>query len=639
VLKIDTTDVTFDRDKEFASTAKTVQFQFPNAEGKAVGMKYDSKSGAIDLDHDVEIHLVASQAANPVPVVLNGNALRYDRNARVARLMGAARARQGEREITAETMVLELDADMHARHATASGHPEMRTLGGPESIFVKAGEFESALSPAGWIETVSGKGNVEGERKGLAGTSHFAAQAADVAMEPKTNQPRTMHSSGDVDVDIRGKNGGQQIHTMVLDLAFAAGLRASQRRIDTAMMPEPSTMIITQSDGVTRLKSQKARGEFDTQSRLRKFYGDSGVQIFRNSPAGVPQKTTARDMVTSFNDAGQWDTIDLDGDVRFNEADRSGEARHARLVQATNMTWLDGAPAISDATSRTTATSIELQQDSGAVNAAGAVRTTYRGNGAAGGPSFGSGVAVISGDTLTGSTKTGHLIYAGHGHLFQGDSVLDAQTIELWRDERRMDAKGNVVAVFPQAADSEHPGAAPTLWKVRAPTLRYWDNLGRAHLEEGVFADSVGQTIRSKTLDVFLTAASPAGGAAAGPATGAKAGGSAGSGVRTTAKTGAGSNGGAGGGTSGGGGSRQLDHALALGDVTVTQGDKRATGERADYTAADEKFVMSGGKPTFTDAENNTTTGRSLTFYRASDTILVDSEAGSRTLTKHRVEK
>ena len=84
---------------------------------------------------------------------------------------------------------------------------------------------------------------------------------------------------------------------------------------------------------------------------------------------------------------------------------------------------------------------------------------------------------------------------------------------------------------------------------------------------------------------------------------------------------------------------RQLDHAIALGNVKVRDKDRLGTSDRADYTAADEKFVLTGGPPTLTDASNDTTTGRSLTFFRASDTILIDSDAGSRTLTKHRVEK
>ena len=48
---------------------------------------------------------------------------------------------------------------------------------------------------------------------------------------------------------------------------------------------------------------------------------------------------------------------------------------------------------------------------------------------------------------------------------------------------------------------------------------------------------------------------------------------------------------------------------------------------------------MSGGNPTLYDGSQGTTTGRQLTFFLADDTIIVDSENGSRTLTKHRVEK
>jgi hypothetical protein len=60
---------------------------------------------------------------------------------------------------------------------------------------------------------------------------------------------------------------------------------------------------------------------------------------------------------------------------------------------------------------------------------------------------------------------------------------------------------------------------------------------------------------------------------------------------------------------------------------------------RAEYTAAEGKFVLSEGKPTLYDSTGDTTTGRQLTFFLADDTIIVDSENGPRTLTKHRVDK
>ena len=78
---------------------------------------------------------------------------------------------------------------------------------------------------------------------------------------------------------------------------------------------------------------------------------------------------------------------------------------------------------------------------------------------------------------------------------------------------------------------------------------------------------------------------------------------------------------------------------MASGGVTVQQGERKATAERGEFTASDGKFVMSGGAPTLFDASQGTTTGRELTFFLADATIIVDSENGSRTVTKHRVEK
>jgi hypothetical protein len=78
---------------------------------------------------------------------------------------------------------------------------------------------------------------------------------------------------------------------------------------------------------------------------------------------------------------------------------------------------------------------------------------------------------------------------------------------------------------------------------------------------------------------------------------------------------------------------------VGTGGVIIDQGARRATAERGEYAAADGKFVMTGGNPTIYDASEGTTTGRQLTFFLADDTIIVDSENGSRTLTKHRVDK
>ncbi len=207
--------------------------------------------------------------------------------------------------------------------------------------------------------------------------------------------------------------------------------------------------------------------------------------------------------------------------------------------------------------------------------------------------------------------------------------MLDANSIELWREDQRLDAHGNVVAVFPQAASKE--SSTPVRWKIQAPEMQYWNIEGRAHLQGGVVAQSqdqaFSQSLNSQTLDVYLSPASSGPGATGG------------AGLVHTAKPAPGAAGPAKNAFPGLG-SREVTRAVATGSVVVRQDDKRGSADRAEYTAADQKFVLSGGSPTFTDAADQTTTaGRSLTFYRASDTVFVDSENNARTLTKHRVEK
>jgi len=175
-----------------------------------------------------------------------------------------------------------------------------------------------------------------------------------------------------------------------------------------------------------------------------------------------------------------------------------------------------------------------------------------------------------------------------------------------------MNASGNVRAVFPRASRTDgtvSPTAAQktaqALWHAQSEELIYWDAENRAHLSKNVVVQGPEQKMTSSELDLYFTRAP-------GPL--------AGNGSQLP-------------------GAQQISRAVGTGGVTVVEGDRKATAERGEYTASDGKFVMSGGTPTIFDSNQGTTTGRQLTFFLADATIIVDSENGSRTLTKHRVEK
>ena len=642
-IQVKTSDLSFDRDKGEASTSAPVQFTFPGGQGRGVGVTYSTSDSIVRVEHAVEFDLAASAKTGGFPVSATGSSLEINRDSRQVVLAGPAAVREGSRELTADKITVGLDANDHARDVVAEGHPQVHALEGQGKIEIAAARFEGFLDPDGQVDRVVAEGGVTGSRQSPAGTDRFSADHVEFAMLPGRNLIRDMTATGDVVADSRQGPDSRVLKTAALRVKFAAGAGASAKGAPAAVERQhveeietlaPATIDSRTGDSTTTLAAKTFVAEVADGKRLEKLFGHSGVEVRTQTGSAAPQLISAEEMAVTFGAAGDWDVLDETGNVHFQQADRRATAAHARIVRSTDTITLDGSPVISDAVSRTTASNATINQKTGDLRLSGGVASTYLPAAGARGEAdpvgFGAGAAHLSADTLVGSVSSGHVVYSGNARLWQGESVLDADQIELWRDDKKLQATGHVTAVFPQAGgpfatpfgeaaeprkaaaksapDSKPSG--PTLWKVIAPSLTYWADQGRAHLEGGVTAASDQGILQSRTLDVFLGPASPGAPKTAGPA-----------------------------GSSLPAGGRQLSRVLAQGDVVVRQGDRRGSAQQGEYTAADGKFVLSGGQPTVSDSSSNTATGRSLTFFVANDTILIDSQEGSRTLTKHRVEK
>jgi lipopolysaccharide export system protein LptA len=260
---------------------------------------------------------------------------------------------------------------------------------------------------------------------------------------------------------------------------------------------------------------------------------------------------------------------------------------------------------LADATMHTTAQSATFTQGSNELRADGNVLSSELRAGTESVTNLAPEPAHVSAAHLLADTGRGHASYSGGSRLWQGDSVIEADTVDLDNPSHVLAARGHVRGVFPQAAwtpkGSQTAGRPPhtgtELWHARGGLLTYWDADSRARLEQDASADSAEGSIHANQIDLYFSPSAPASSA------------------------------------------KQLSRAVATGDVTVSQEDRRGTSNRAEYTAAEGKFVLSGGKPTLYDSTGDTTTGRQLTFFFADDRIVVDSEEGSRTVSLHRVEK
>ena len=641
-LQITTHNLSFNRESGDATTFAPVHFRFPQGEGHSDGMIYSSQKEIVRLSHNVQLDLAASDKSGGLPVTATGGSMEISRNDRMVELDAPANVRQGDRAISADKISIELDAEFRARRAIATGHPQVTSNDPRGKSTSTATRFDLFLNPDGWIERIVADGSVEGSREAAGGADHLTAANVVLNMTPQHNLVREITATGNVKASSRMGAESRSIETESLLATFTSGERPGQRNdqhsephedqpvIQTVSTLAPGTIETKSADETTTLRAKRFVAQFAPTGRLDTLLGHGGATVSRKIGGSPPQIIKAAELAAKFSPDGEWQQLDETGDVHFQQADRQASAERANIVRSTELILLDGSPVLTDSMSRTTAASVAINQKSGDIRASGGVLSTYFPSSQNSAMSLGSGPGHISAATLTGSTTSGHVTYVGHARLWQGDSVLEANQIEIWRDEKKLQAAGNVVANFSQAAPPAPPPASPspapsskailstpsgpTLWQIRAPMLTYWGDTGKAHLEPGVSADSQQGSMQSRTLDVFLTPAA----ASAKPSAATK-----------PAQPGAGSS----------AQGRQLDHALALGGVTVRQADRRGTANQAEYTASDGKFVLSGGQPTIIDASSDTTTGHSLTFFVANDTILIDSQDGSRTLTKHRVEK
>ena len=644
-----TQGVTFNRATGLSQTDQLVKFVFPNGSGEAVGMEYQSEQGALRLLRDVRLSLTppridaaARKKGKSGPqesVRVTGKSLDFGRDSRTMRLHGPVEAVSRTSRLTAGELTLTLDQafraeDLVATRGANEKKPELESNGAAGQANFSGETLTAHFAPEGWLTRIAGEGSVQCSRRSGKEQDDFSAENGTLELRPKVNQAKDLSLKGNVLLKTRAEslNETRTLQTDALYVEFAEGKTgeaSKPKRAETLGKGSIEWTDAGQQSGTagasadaaaarTKLQADRLEMEFGADGKAQKLVATGNVLTEREITGKPLQTATAQNGVAQLLATGGWSQMDLQGDVRLKEGDRNAQADHALFVRATQTALLTGKALVRDATTETKAARITFVQTTGDIRAEGGVRSTdfaARGNGV----QLAAAPANLSSDSMQGNSKNGRAVYSGHARLWQGDSVMEADSIELLRETKVLNAVGNIRAVFPQAAGQSpaQPVGGPAaqkkakLWHVTAGTLTYRDTENRAHLEKNVVAQSAELSMRGAAVDLYFTRnekpnSNPASGSA--PANSAA-------------------------------GSQQISRAVGTGGVTVEQGTRKATAERGEYTAAEGKFVMSGGTPTIFDASEGTTTGRQLTFFLADDTIIVDSENGSRTLTKHRVEK
>ena len=613
LIRVETRGVTFERATGRAQTVQPVKFTFPNGRGDGVGAVYSSGEGQLRLVRDVHLKLDASSMSKDTTkqgtagseVDVEGSSLEFGKTTRTLLLFGPVTATTATQQLTAGELFVTLDPAFRAqaliaRPGALGQTPEVLSRSSGGNTKLRADKLTSELSPGGWLTTILADGNVDG----IAPNGGLQAERGELQLWPGVNQAKLLTVRGNVRLQSRDPKTGLQrnLRTEVLQLSFTGGVLGQQNRLQHSETLARGTIEWTDTAASrTKLTADRLALDFGATGKAQQLVATGAVQTERELKGKPLQTANSTNGLIQMEATGEWSKIILQGNVHLKDGDRSGEAQQAVFGKATQTAVLTGQAVARDSSSETHAAKLTFNQATGDIFAEGNVRSTDL-SAQAKTVQFAPVPTNLSSERMEANSRTGRALYTGHARMWQGASVLEAESIELLRETRTVNAVGNVRAVFPQVSDDQSPPKKqPTLWHISSGTLTYWDTANRAKLEQNVVVQSVDQRMRAPVLELFFTH----------PANGKQ----------------------------GALGAAQISRAVGTGGVMVEEGERRATAEKGVYTAEDQKFVLSGGNPTLYDAQEGTTSGRQLTFHIADDTIIVDSAEGMRTLTRHRVQK
>jgi lipopolysaccharide transport protein LptA len=355
------------------------------------------------------------------------------------------------------------------------------------------------------------------------------------------------------------------------------------------------------------LTAPRFDGDFyETGNLARNFTATGGAKAVLDPlqpTASRAQRTlTAQKMTASFvRETQDVQQVDAVTDAKFNEQDRNGRSASMSYTASDETVRLRGGePTVWDSRARTKALEIDSDTRNDISYSRGKTATTYYSQEQTGGATPFSKVkrpVYIVSDRAEFRHTAGVAVYTGNARTWQDDNFVRADTITLYRDNKRMEGTGNVQSALYQVRRKERDGSR-TVVPVFATADRMWysDTERLVHYEGNVDVKQGTDRITSASTDVFL--------------------------LKET---------------------NEVDKYVAQTNVVLTQPGRRGTGDWAQYTAADETVVLKGKPARVEDAENGMNEGGRLTVYLRESRVVTDDDKGpqstGRVRSRHPVKK
>ncbi len=674
-IHLKTSGLVFNQTTGIAETRERIEFRTPQAHGEARGVRYDTSAATLTIESDIHIFAAAGTVPCPNP---HGHGARAEPAAAsaqktsvtstpppdcvppevtaahgvitkepLAATLDEVRGQRGADTFSADHVRLLFRRDTTVESAVASGNVAAQRAGARPANF-HAGEIELAMGAKNELRTAVLSGHPVFDAAGPK-TTHGEAGRVQVdflarnrvahirATENVKLAEKTPPSAGNRGARNSPATNGQRPATQDLQLAASTldlNIRAG-KFLERAWTTGPSQLTMVEpaagpgAPTTTTASAARFDANFHPSNRPKMLHGAGDARIVSATPGEPERVTTSAELQVDFAPDGALATLQQWGDFHYQEGARSATAPSATYT-ASDQTfalsggarYVDNSPSPVPGSPSGSATgmgesggltlaanTIRFSRRTGDVTAQGEVKTTYTDlKPAAGGALLGSGAPVhVTAQSLSASRQTGIARFLGGARLWQDANIVEAPLLEFDRQKRSLLARAVAAAGQPRVTTSfvqTDKSGKLTPVTVMAGQLSYSDLDRQAHLAGGVVLRGGDATVSAERADVTLlpraSAAAAAPGGAAPPS--------------------------------------QLQQIVAQGQVRIETPKRHATGEKLVYTAADGKYVLTGGPPSIFDAEKGNLTGTSLTFFSRDDTVLVEGGTG-RAVTQKRVTR
>ena len=621
---------------------------------------YQKEAQKLDLSGDVEIVSASDNVSavtgtnqkgsnvsrSSVPVNIRANAASYEQGNGKIYLIGNASVEQGGALMNGEKITADLNKQKKIQAASSIGNAFLRTVSPDRTTTVSAAEVDFKFDDKQQIALANAAGSVK--VRSLSGASTIDLTDANaLVLNFKTGKEQSllekMTTSGNTNVSLANSSSADYSNVQMLSpnstetLFTAQGDKSLLKQMTTGgrttvLMTAPQaqsqnpkatnkkliadSLKLLWSGAGQDLDRAEAVGSaelyifplapapdadrdslfaarfdcdfYETGNLAKTFVATGAAKAILEPTVPTPERAVktllADKMIASFDRATQAvASFNASGNSKFNELDRNGVASTFVYTAADETVRLRGGePTVWDNRARLKALEIDSSTRTNISSLRGKVATTYYSQEQTGGATpftkVDSPVFIVS-NAAEFNHATGTAVYTGNARAWQENNFVRADKLVLQRDSKSMLGDGAVQSALYNAKRRENGKETTVPVFAASDRLNYSDATRLLRYESNVDIRQGTDRITGGAAEVYLNQAN------------------------------------------------EVDKTVAQTNVVVTQPGRKATGDWAQYTAADEVIILRGNPATVEDAAQGTSNGRQLTVYTKDNRI--ESQGGA----------